>query len=74
MWNINKTKSYMVLEDILKTADNYLQEISKEIEHNKSTLSDSLKLELESVYRLVELNVMLEQEKTTFYAIYILFS
>ena len=64
----------MVLEDILKYSNKRLKEICTKIEQSKSSLSDAMKIELESVYKLVELKISLEVEKNNFiHYLYLLF-
>jgi hypothetical protein len=72
--NISVTKPYMVLEDILKYSNKKLKEIQIHVEHSRSSLSDAMKIELDSIYKMIDLKIDLELEKNYFIQhLYLLF-
>ena len=74
MLNITIAKPYMLLEDILKYSSKKLKDFYLLLEQSKSSLSDAMKIELEPLYKMIELKITLELEKNYFIQhLYLLF-
>jgi hypothetical protein len=56
----------MVLEDIVNLTEKELHQIMKDLEYSKSSLSDAMKIELDVIYRMIELKIVLAEEQNSF--------